>query len=323
MIFGWREILERLRASVPNVRLLSIGLALAAAGAVHISATMISPLLTRGDAYSRLSRSVPVNRFVLLPPARPDAQILPFQMPDVRYGICRFEATDGPVVVRATLAEPGWSISAYGPEGDSFYALAAGEGRPTEVSLTLVPPGERFAGLINDSRGGSNEFTQIALQSTEGTPRHPRARAWQGIRRGRRPRAAGRDLPPAAVRTIRLARGRLVGALATLAAGSRRRRCRRALRARAFIAYAGEDHDLGRRGIALCSGSARIRRLAEWYDGGHEVLARSPSLKFWAAIRLNHAHKPELITATLNRSLTHVLLSCHIHVVREIDLSRK
>lgn len=163
-----REVLDRVRAARPKFGLVTAGLALAAAGVVHICATMIFPYLTRGDAFSRLSRSVPANRFVMVPPARPDAQILPFQTPDVRYGICRFEATDGPIVVRATLAEPGWSFTAYTAEGDSFYALPAGEDRPIDVALTLIPPGERFAGLITEARGGSGETTQIALPAREG-----------------------------------------------------------------------------------------------------------------------------------------------------------
>jgi len=184
---GWRP---DVRAWRPTVRLRTVGFAFAAAGVVHICATLVSPYLTRSDAYSRLSRSLPANRFVVVPAARPNAQILPFQMPDVRYAICRFEATDGPIVVKATLAEPGWTFSAYSSDGDSVYALAAAEDRPTEVSVMFIPPGERFQGLISEVRGGSGDTAQVLLLAR---------RPARGARTRPRPRFRGRERPGAAI----------------------------------------------------------------------------------------------------------------------------
>ena len=71
--------------------------ALVAAGIVHICTIFALPYFYRSDAYTRLSRTLPSNIFVILPQAKPRAQVLPYQMPDARYAICRYDVSDGPV----------------------------------------------------------------------------------------------------------------------------------------------------------------------------------------------------------------------------------
>jgi uncharacterized membrane protein len=142
--------------------------AVIAAGIVHIAATLIMPHLTRGDAHSRLSRSLPANSFVILPPARPGTQLLPFQAPDVRYAICRFDTTSGPVVLGATLPEPGWTLSLYSSEGESFYALPGESSRSTDIRLLVMPPGDRFLGVVPESHADDRGLTQLQSPSRGG-----------------------------------------------------------------------------------------------------------------------------------------------------------
>jgi uncharacterized membrane protein len=134
---------------------------LLAAGIVHIGTTFLMPYLASGDAYTRLSRSLPANTFVILPPARAGAQVLPFQAPDVRYAICRFDTTSGPVVLNASLPDVGWTLSLYAAGGESFYALPAAGGRSVDVRLLVLPPGDNFLGFVAERRSDDRALTQL------------------------------------------------------------------------------------------------------------------------------------------------------------------
>lgn len=142
--------------------------ALLAAGVVHICATFIMPHLTRDDAYARLSRSMPANTFVILPPARPNTQVLPFQAPDIRYAICRFDTGSGPIVVGASLPDLGWTLSLYTSDGESFYALPAEGGRRVDVRLLVLPPGDNFLGFVPEIRADDRGVTQLQSPSRAG-----------------------------------------------------------------------------------------------------------------------------------------------------------
>jgi len=142
--------------------------ALVAAGIVHICTVFALPSFYHSDAYSRLARTLPSNAFVILPQARPRAQVLPYQLPATRYAICRFDITDSPVAVRATLAEPGWTLSAYTSQGESFYVLPASEQRRVNLSLLILPPGDRFLGPITEARNYDPDLSTVISPSREG-----------------------------------------------------------------------------------------------------------------------------------------------------------
>src|SRR5262245_45026463 len=142
--------------------------ALVAAAVVHICTIFALPFFYRSDAYSRLARTLPSNAFVILPQARPRAQVLPYQMPEARYAICRFDLSEGPVAVRAALAEPGWTLSAYTPEGESFYALPASEQRRVNLSLLMLPPGDRFLGPLTEARSYDPDLSAVVAPSRQG-----------------------------------------------------------------------------------------------------------------------------------------------------------
>ncbi len=142
--------------------------ALIAAGIVHILTVFALPSFYRTDAYSRLARTLPVNTFVILPSARPRAQVIPFQLPDARYAICRFDLGQGPLVVRATLTEPGWTLSAYTTAGETFYALPASEQRRLNLTLLVLPAGERFIGAAASARTLDTDVSQVTAPGRTG-----------------------------------------------------------------------------------------------------------------------------------------------------------
>ena len=81
-----------------------------AAGILHVTATLAVPLIGPGMAYQKLRELLPANTMVVVPPALPGKQLLPFLMPDAYYGICRYSLASEPITVSAPLADLGWTL---------------------------------------------------------------------------------------------------------------------------------------------------------------------------------------------------------------------
>ena len=130
----------------------------------------------------RLGETLPANRMRVIPPATSENQLVPFVGPDVRLAVCRYDVTDGPVNVIATLPDKGWSLGIYTMQGDNFYVIPATEFRRSEVTFQLIPQSEKFLGLFSMSRGVEASASQIPVLQPQGlvVVRAPmRGRAYQ------------------------------------------------------------------------------------------------------------------------------------------------
>lgn len=144
-------------------------LALVAGAVIHIAATLVLPQFAKASAFQRLSQSLPVNRMRLLPAADAGNQPLPYLGPDMRLAICRYDVGDGPVSVTIALPDKGWALGLYSRQGDNFYVLPAQENRSADITLTLIPPGERsFSLLTLGGRTAVLSISQIEVPETEG-----------------------------------------------------------------------------------------------------------------------------------------------------------
>lgn len=135
-----------------------VGAALAAIGVLHIVATLATPALTPVNAFDRLAKDLPLNRFEVLPSVGPGTQKLPFFSPDARYAICVFDSSRGAVSLSASLPGPGWVLAVYTPDGDNIVTSVAPPGPPKTVSLLFVPAEERPSGS-NGTPQEPQEFT--------------------------------------------------------------------------------------------------------------------------------------------------------------------
>ena len=160
MMPGWLKTIKWQIAAV----------ALVCGGIVHIAATLLVPHLATGNALQRLFADLPVNRMRVLPATSPQSQPLPFMSPDARYAVCRFDVGGGPIAVSALLADKGWSLALYTPDGDNFYAVPAQDARRAEVSFVLVPLVERpTLGLLHLGRAAADAgASDIAVPQREG-----------------------------------------------------------------------------------------------------------------------------------------------------------
>jgi uncharacterized membrane protein len=156
------------RAAKPAIAWISwrmVAAAVLLAGVVHICATFASSLSTTGQAYRLLAERLPPNGMVVLPLQAPGRQILPFLPPDALYAMCRYDLSDGPVAVAASVLDAGWALSLHTPDGRNLYVLPGLPQRRTEVSFLIVPSSPDTPSI---PRRDSAADTQIASPSIEG-----------------------------------------------------------------------------------------------------------------------------------------------------------
>lgn len=111
--------------------------ALTAAGVVHLWTTLTAVQSRETPAYARLIAGLPVNQISYLPELTPQNQKLPYMMPDIRYAICPYDASTGPVRIRATIPAAGWSLSLHTPDGGNFMFVPGTDERRSNVDLVL------------------------------------------------------------------------------------------------------------------------------------------------------------------------------------------
>jgi uncharacterized membrane protein len=137
-----------------------------AGGIVHICATFATPLMGSGNAFKKLSDTLPLNTMVVLPPSAPGRQAVPFTPPDALYAMCRYELTGGPVNVTAVVADTGWVLSLHTPQGDNFYVMPRQLLRRDQVSFLVVPAGYGEPGRTPKVVNPTD--TQVASPTSEG-----------------------------------------------------------------------------------------------------------------------------------------------------------
>jgi uncharacterized membrane protein len=121
-----------------KVPVLFILLCLVLAGLIHIAAVLTLPALAPKDAWDRLMPLGPANTMIAMPPASPGKSVLPMMGPDVRYAFCRFDLTDSPVRLKATVPDALWLIAFYTPKGENFYAVSGADMRRAQLDLIIA-----------------------------------------------------------------------------------------------------------------------------------------------------------------------------------------
>ncbi|MGE0232953.1 MAG: DUF1254 domain-containing protein [Flavobacteriaceae bacterium] len=103
---------------------------IALAGVIHISTILAIPRIAPYDAWSRITAQVPEQSFAVLPLARPGEEVIPLMDPAIQYGICRYDLSEGPLLVEAALPRGYWSVAGQTRSGIVFYSVT-GQASPT------------------------------------------------------------------------------------------------------------------------------------------------------------------------------------------------
>jgi uncharacterized membrane protein len=139
-------------------------------GILHLSTTLAVPLLGPGLAYQKLRELLPANTMMVVAPARPGKQLLPFLLPDAYYAICRYALAGDALSITAPLLDLGWTLSLHTPHGDNFYVIPGQQLRTADLSLVIVPGAEKSGDLMPAAtrRASTPSEDQIASPSEEG-----------------------------------------------------------------------------------------------------------------------------------------------------------
>lgn len=137
-----------MRVSLPG---LYIALGVVLAGLIHVVAVLTLPMLAPRDAHARLAALGPANKMIQLPAPTPGRQVMPMMAPDVRYAICRYDLSNGPVRLRANIADELWLIAFYTPLGENFYAVIGADMKQPEVDLIIAMKDQTVAEVGVDS----------------------------------------------------------------------------------------------------------------------------------------------------------------------------
>ena len=154
-----------MRVRIPG---LYIVLGLVLAGLIHIVAVLTLPMLAPRNAQARLAALGPANTMIELPPASPGHQAMPMMAPDVRYAFCRFDLTNGPIRLRAAIADELWLIALYTPEGENFYTVAGADMKRAQLDLILAAADQTVEEAGVDAPESSDEVLVVNAPVTEG-----------------------------------------------------------------------------------------------------------------------------------------------------------
>jgi len=116
---------------------LTIPATLVLASIIHLLAVLALPSLAPRSAWQRLSALGEPNEMVILPAASPSHQSLPLMAPDVRYAICRYDISDGPVRLTTQILDDFWIIAFYTPAGQNFYTISGGELKRDKIEIII------------------------------------------------------------------------------------------------------------------------------------------------------------------------------------------
>lgn len=154
-----------MRVSLPG---LYIALGLVLAGLIHVVAVLTLPMLAPRDAQARLAALGPANTMIQLPAPAPGRQVMPMMAPDVRYAVCRYDLSKGPVRLRAKIADGLWLIAFYTPLGENFYAIAGADMKKSEVDLIIATADQTVEEVGVDSTEAFDDVVVVSSPVVEG-----------------------------------------------------------------------------------------------------------------------------------------------------------
>ncbi|MGB6177105.1 MAG: hypothetical protein WBF43_12395 [Methylocella sp.] len=115
---------------------------LAVAGITHIAAVFALPEFAAKDAYARISELAKPGQLAILPPSRPEKQVIPFADPAMVQSVCPFNLSQGGLRLHADVEGGRLLIFSFRTSaGQVFYSmtdLAAQQGKIDVVVLTAA-----------------------------------------------------------------------------------------------------------------------------------------------------------------------------------------
>ncbi len=101
---------------------------------IHIFSILTMPYLAPANAWTRFNSALTANHMTVLPqPRKNQPSIMPFQASDIRYAVCRYDITAGPVLITAEIPDDLWTVALYTSSGENFDLI-----RGSDLKLNLL-----------------------------------------------------------------------------------------------------------------------------------------------------------------------------------------
>lgn len=106
-------------------------------GIIHIATILTLPLLAEETTWTRIAAFDAKNRVVVLPPVAP-GEPNPLQLdPELSYGLCQIDLSEGPAYLSGVLPDAFWSIALYNEAGVVTYSTTNRDGIGQTVELGI------------------------------------------------------------------------------------------------------------------------------------------------------------------------------------------
>jgi len=92
-------------------------------GIIHIVSVLWVPLTAENDSWTQLAGFGPVNALHTIAPVGDRRPPLPDMDPSLRYAVCRYDLTNGPLLISGEVPLVYWSVALYDRRGLNYYAL--------------------------------------------------------------------------------------------------------------------------------------------------------------------------------------------------------
>jgi uncharacterized membrane protein len=106
-------------------------------GIIHIVTILALPLLAEETTWTRIADYDADNRVLVLPPVAA-GEPNPLQLdPELIYGLCRVDLTDGPAYLSGVLPDAFWSVAVYNSAGVVTYSTTNRDGIGQTVGMGI------------------------------------------------------------------------------------------------------------------------------------------------------------------------------------------
>ena len=92
-------------------------------GIIHVASVLWVPLTAENDSWTQLAVLGPDNTLHNIAPVKDGRTAVPDMDPNLRYAVCRYDLTDGPLLITAQVPLAYWSVALYDRRGVNYYAL--------------------------------------------------------------------------------------------------------------------------------------------------------------------------------------------------------
>lgn len=124
-----------------------IGAAFVLAIIVHILVVLLVPPSVMTLAMMRMTDAGAADRVLHTPPPDASARTVVRPSPDLAYSICLFDMSEGPLLVKATVPDTYWSVSAFAHNTDNFFVVNDQQLRGDTLELLIRREDDEVSGF--------------------------------------------------------------------------------------------------------------------------------------------------------------------------------